>query len=133
MPCREVSPIDKKVSFVTAVLAAEQMTKLCESFGVSRKTGYNVVGAVLGARACGGFTNFPARLIECRGRWRRRRRFWGRLSSGLRDLLSSSLHLCGDGQAGWQGQAHRTFELREHLIAVADRLNQNGSRPPSPT
>lgn len=41
MPWREVCPMDEKVRFVAAVLAEEQsMTELCESFGVSRKTGY---------------------------------------------------------------------------------------------
>lgn len=41
MPWREVCPMDERVRFVAAVLAAEQsMTRLCESFGISRKSGY---------------------------------------------------------------------------------------------
>jgi putative transposase len=41
MPWREICPMDQKVSFVAAVLADEQsMTELCESYGISRKTGY---------------------------------------------------------------------------------------------
>ena len=41
MPWREVCPMDEKVKFVASVLADEySMTELCESFGVSRKTGY---------------------------------------------------------------------------------------------
>ena len=41
MPWREVCPMEEKALFVAAVLADEaSMTELCESFGVSRKTGY---------------------------------------------------------------------------------------------
>ncbi len=41
MPWREICSMDEKVRFVAAVLAEEQsMTELCESFGISRKTGY---------------------------------------------------------------------------------------------
>ena len=41
MPWREVCPMDEKVRFIAAVLAEEhRMMELCESFGVSRKTGY---------------------------------------------------------------------------------------------
>src|SRR5882672_1354452 len=41
MPWREACPMDEKVKFVASVLADEySMTELCESFGVSRKTGY---------------------------------------------------------------------------------------------
>ena len=41
MPWQEVCPMDEKVRFIAAVLAEEQsMAELCESFGVSRKTGY---------------------------------------------------------------------------------------------
>ncbi len=41
MPWREVCPMDERVQFVAAVLAEEQsMRELCESYGVSRKTGY---------------------------------------------------------------------------------------------
>ena len=44
MPWREICPMDEKLRFVAAALAAEQsMTELCESFGVSRKTGYKWV------------------------------------------------------------------------------------------
>jgi len=41
MPWREVCPMEEKLLFVASVLADEaSMTELCESFGVSRKTGY---------------------------------------------------------------------------------------------
>lgn len=41
MPWREVCPMDEKLLFVASVLVDESsMTELCESFGVSRKTGY---------------------------------------------------------------------------------------------
>ena len=41
MPWREICPMDEKVRLVAAVLAAEHsMSELCESFGISRKTGY---------------------------------------------------------------------------------------------
>lgn len=41
MAWREIWPMDEKVGLVAAALAAEQsMRELCESFGVSRKTGY---------------------------------------------------------------------------------------------
>ncbi len=41
MPWREVCPMDEKLLFVASVVADEaSMTELCESFGVSRKTGY---------------------------------------------------------------------------------------------
>jgi putative transposase len=41
MPWREVWPMEEKLRFVAAVLDDEcSMTELCESFGVSRKTGY---------------------------------------------------------------------------------------------
>jgi transposase-like protein len=37
MPWREICPMDEKLRFVAAVLAAEQrMTELCASFGISR-------------------------------------------------------------------------------------------------
>ena len=41
MPWREVCPMDEKMRFVAAVLSGEhQVTELCASFGISRKTGY---------------------------------------------------------------------------------------------
>ncbi len=41
MPWREVCSMEEKLLFVASVLADEaSMTELCESFGVSRKTGY---------------------------------------------------------------------------------------------
>src|SRR5438105_8156041 len=41
MPWLEVCPMDGKLSFIAAALEPEQsMTELCESFGISRKTGY---------------------------------------------------------------------------------------------
>src|SRR5215472_7559146 len=41
MPWREVCPMEEKLRFVAAALSAEEsMSELCESFGISRKTGY---------------------------------------------------------------------------------------------
>ncbi len=43
MPWREVCPMDEKMEFIGALLGrAENMTELCERFGISRKTGYKL-------------------------------------------------------------------------------------------
>ena len=43
MPWRETSPMDERVQFVADVQRAhESMTALCERYGISRKTGYQV-------------------------------------------------------------------------------------------
>ncbi len=45
MPWREVCPMDERMRFISAVLAGEEnMSALCEEFGVSRKTGYKWLG-----------------------------------------------------------------------------------------
>jgi putative transposase len=74
MPWREICPMDEKLRFVAAVLAAEQsMTELCASFGISRKTGYKWLGRYVrrGPQVC---TICHGRRIGCRGRSRRNRR-----------------------------------------------------------
>lgn len=41
MPWKEVSPMDERVKFIAAVFdGTVSMTSLCETFGISRKTGY---------------------------------------------------------------------------------------------
>ncbi len=54
MPWREVSPMDEKMGFIGALLAQEEnMTELCERFGVSRKTGYKLRSRYLAQGAAG--------------------------------------------------------------------------------
>lgn len=44
MPWREVCPMEEKIRFVAAVVDGEEsMTELCAQFGISRKTGYQLV------------------------------------------------------------------------------------------
>ena len=44
MPWREVCSMDEKMRFMAAVLSEEEsMTELCERFGISRKTGYQLL------------------------------------------------------------------------------------------
>ncbi|WP_157186035.1 leucine zipper domain-containing protein, partial [Leptospira sp. P2653] len=41
LPWKEVSPMDEKVKFIAAVCdGSVSITSLCETFGISRKTGY---------------------------------------------------------------------------------------------
>src|SRR5260370_40508568 len=43
MPWREVCPMDERMRFIGALLAQEDsMTELCERFGISSKTGYQL-------------------------------------------------------------------------------------------
>jgi putative transposase len=43
MPWQEVCPMDEKLRFIGALLAQEEnMTEVCERFGISRKTGYKL-------------------------------------------------------------------------------------------
>ena len=43
MPWSEISPMDERLQFVADVRRAhESMTTLCERYGISRKTGYQV-------------------------------------------------------------------------------------------
>lgn len=54
MPWREVCPMDEKLRFIGALLAREEnMTELCERFGISRKTGYQLRGRYLAEGAAG--------------------------------------------------------------------------------
>lgn len=42
MPWQECNKVDEKIKFVARLLDGEQMTSLCEEFGISRKTGYKI-------------------------------------------------------------------------------------------
>jgi len=54
MPWREVCPMDEKLRFIGALLAQEEnMTELCERFGISRKTGYKLRRRYLAQGAAG--------------------------------------------------------------------------------
>jgi len=54
MPWQEVCPMDEKMRFIGALLAAEEsMTELCERFGISRKTGYKLRARYLAEGAAG--------------------------------------------------------------------------------
>jgi transposase InsO family protein len=45
MPWKEICPMEQRVAFVQAALRRElTMTALCEAYGISRKTGYQVLG-----------------------------------------------------------------------------------------
>ena len=47
MPWREVCSMDEKMRLMAALSAEEEsVTELCEDFGVSRKTGVQVVAAL---------------------------------------------------------------------------------------
>jgi putative transposase len=54
MPWQEICPMDEKLRFIGALLAEEEnMTELCERFGISRKTGYKLRGRYLAEGAAG--------------------------------------------------------------------------------
>src|SRR5512134_1387462 len=42
MPWKECHVVDERVRFVARLMDGEQMTALCEEFGISRKTGYKI-------------------------------------------------------------------------------------------
>ena len=42
MPWKESSVMDERLRFVARLLEGEQMTQLCQEFGISRKTGYKI-------------------------------------------------------------------------------------------
>lgn len=43
MPWMECSVMDERVKFIARLLDGESMTRLCEEFGISRKTGYKIL------------------------------------------------------------------------------------------
>lgn len=42
MPWKECVKVDEKIKFVARLLDGEQMSSLCQEFGISRKTGYKI-------------------------------------------------------------------------------------------
>jgi transposase InsO family protein len=42
MPWKECAKVDEKIKFVARLLDGEQMSSLCQEFGISRKTGYKI-------------------------------------------------------------------------------------------
>ena len=44
MPWKECKTMDEKLKFVARFLDGEKMSTLCREFGVSRKTGYKILG-----------------------------------------------------------------------------------------
>ena len=45
MPWKECSVMDERLWFVGRLLDGEAMTDVCREFGISRKTGYKILGA----------------------------------------------------------------------------------------
>jgi hypothetical protein len=43
MPWKECSVVDERLQFVARLLDGEAMSEVCREFGISRKTGYNVL------------------------------------------------------------------------------------------
>src|SRR5215469_1411063 len=44
MPWKVCRPMDERLKFIARVLEGEQMAGLCREFGISRKTGYKLLG-----------------------------------------------------------------------------------------
>jgi len=44
MPWRECNPMDERLKFIARLLDGEKMAGLCREFGISRKTGYKILG-----------------------------------------------------------------------------------------
>src|SRR5215475_182333 len=44
MPWKECNPMDERLKFVACLLEGEKMAGLCREFGISRKTGYKILG-----------------------------------------------------------------------------------------
>jgi transposase len=42
MPWQECNKVDEKLKFLARLLEGEQMSSLCQEFGISRKTGYKI-------------------------------------------------------------------------------------------
>ena len=42
MPWKESSVMDERTKFISRLLEGENMTQVCEEFGISRKTGYKL-------------------------------------------------------------------------------------------
>ncbi|WP_244940994.1 helix-turn-helix domain-containing protein [Legionella sainthelensi] len=42
MPWKECNKVDEKIKFGSRLLDEEQMSSLCQEFGISRKTGYKI-------------------------------------------------------------------------------------------
>ena len=42
MPWKECHTVDERLRFIARLLDGEKMTTVCESFGISRKTGYKI-------------------------------------------------------------------------------------------
>jgi putative transposase len=59
MPWQETNPVNERVKFVAAVQSGEHtMTELCGRFGISRKTGYKILGRY-GAAGVDGLRDQP--------------------------------------------------------------------------
>ena len=86
--------MDEKVRFIAAVLAEEHsMMELCESFGVSRKTGYKWRLRYSNGTGRRGLRVFAGRRIGCHGRSRRNRR--PRSSACAMRIRAGGLRSCG--------------------------------------
>ena len=44
MPWQECNRMDERLKFVARLLDGEKMAALCREFGISRKTGYKIIG-----------------------------------------------------------------------------------------
>ena len=44
MPWKVCEPMDERLKFVARLLDGEKMAGLCREFGISRKTGYKIIG-----------------------------------------------------------------------------------------
>ena len=42
MPWKEICVMDERMRFIARLLDGESMSRLCEEFGISRKTGYKI-------------------------------------------------------------------------------------------
>ena len=62
MPWKECHVMDERLRFVARLFEGEKMAPLCAEFGISRKTGYKIFGALQGLRGAGLHRPEPAAL-----------------------------------------------------------------------
>jgi len=142
MPWRECCKMDERLRFVARLLEGEKMAELCREFGVSRKTGYKILGRY---QDCGlqGLTDrsrrpyrqanqLPAQIESQIVRIRREHPSWGapKIRERLRRLHGdiplpaiSTVHAVLDRHGLVERHARRRYRAKGTSLSVARHPN----------
>jgi transposase InsO family protein len=135
MPWKECSVMDERLSFVARLLEGEAMTDVCREFGISRKTGYKILGRYKeeGSAALNDRSRRPVRYAnqlppQIEGlivSLKRDKPHWG--ARKLRELLVRRLP--GDLRVPAQSTIHAVLDRHGLVARIGRRRNRAQGTP----